>query len=150
MYCSMWERSSSSRSSSNARRASQGPDQRTEPRQHVTPPPPSHAAPRQSPRRVGSSPPPPRGGAASPARVKRVVLRSPVVVALAPFGGDQALVFQTVERRIERPLRNFERVSGDLPDAEQHAVSVERRQRHGLQNQHVQRAGQKAGGLVHA
>src|SRR5436305_4826880 len=71
-------------------------------------------------------------------RSQRVELRLAVVLALPPLGGDQLLVLQPVERRIERALRDFQSLARDLADAQQHSISMQRRQRHRLQNQHVE------------
>ena len=91
------------------------------------------------PAAVSSREPAPAG------RGERVELRLALVVALAPFGGDQALVLEPVERRIERALRDLQGVAGDLLDAEQDAVAVQRLERHRLENQHVERARQQVG-----
>src|SRR6185312_11483530 len=125
VYCSMWKRSSSVRSASKSPRDVSA---RTSERRRANI---SHLlrcrAQGGGNRRRESAParsfltqaPPPRGG-------QRVVLRPPVVVALAPFGRDESLMFQPVERRIQRALRNLERVTRDLPNAQQHAVPVKR------------------------
>src|SRR5262245_3484478 len=55
-----------------------------------------------------------------------VVFCPAVVLALSPIRGDEALVLQPVERRIQRSLRNFKRIAGNLPDTEQDAVSMQR------------------------
>src|ERR1017187_4233848 len=61
----------------------------------------------------------PRGGQA-------VVLGLALVFAFAPLGGDPAAVLQPVQPRIERPLRDLQRVLRDLLDAQQDAVAVQR------------------------
>jgi len=54
-----------------------------------------------------------------------------------------------VERRIQGSLRNLKSITRDLPDAEQHAVSMERFQRHRFEDQHVQCAWQQVGSFAH-
>src|SRR6202030_2454512 len=54
--------------------------------------------------------------------------------------GDPALVFKTIERGVERPLLNFQLLPGNLLDAQQDAITVERDERNGLENQHVEGA----------
>jgi hypothetical protein len=80
---------------------------------------------------------------------RRVELRLAVVVALAPLRDDELLVLQPVERRIERPLGHLQRVARDLTDAQQHAVPVQRFERHRLEDQHVECAGKQVCGLGH-
>ena len=84
-----------------------------------------------------------------PAGGQRVELGLALVLALAPFGGDQALVLEAIERRVERALRHAQRFARNLLDAQQHAVAVERLQRHRFQNQHVERSGQQLSVLGH-
>src|SRR4029077_6237701 len=78
-----------------------------------------------------------------------VELRLAIVLALPPLGGDQLLVLQPVERRIERALRNLQRLARDLADAQQHAVPMQRRQGYGLEDQHIERARKQVCGLGH-
>src|SRR4029079_8709049 len=70
--------------------------------------------------------------------------------ALAPLRGDEPLRLEAVERGGQRALRDVDRFAGDLVDAEQDAVAMERLQRDGLQDQQVERARQQLGGLAHA
>src|SRR5690348_6171864 len=94
-----------------------------------------------------------RGGQAVPARRllakaaasrggQGVILGAAVILALSPFGGDEVLVLQPVERRIQGPLRNFERIARNLLDAQQHAVSMQRFQGDRFEDQHVERSRQ--------
>src|SRR5206468_1963348 len=87
--------------------------------------------------------------ALSSSRSHRVVLRFPAVLALSPFGGDQPLMLQPIERGIERALRNLQRVVGHLLDPQEYAVAVERLQRHRFQDQHVERAREQIGAFGH-
>src|SRR4030095_3657406 len=82
-----------------------------------------------------------------PARRDGIELRLAIVVALPPLGLDEPIALETVERGIERPLWDLERVLGDLRDAEKDAVAVERAERHRLQDQHVERPGEELGDL---
>src|SRR5262249_3401327 len=66
---------------------------------------------------------------------KPVELGLPVVSGNPPLGIEQPLVFQSVQRRIERALLNGQRVTCDLFDAKQHAVAMLGAERHSLQNQ---------------
>ena len=52
---------------------------------------------------------PPDGG-------ERVVARAAVVLGDVPFGGDEALAFQTVERGVERTLVDLQNIVGVLLD----------------------------------
>src|SRR5688500_8029515 len=84
-----------------------------------------------------------------PRRRERVELRLAVVIALAPLRVDEPLMLEAVQRWVERALGNVERLVRNLLDAEQHAVTVQRSERHGLENQHVERARQQIGALRH-
>src|SRR6185437_14921478 len=79
---------------------------------------------------------------------ERVVLCPAIILALAPFSGDQILVFQPVQRGIQGPLRDIERLSRNLLNAKQHAISVQRLQGDGFEDQHVERAGQQVCAFV--
>jgi len=87
--------------------------------------------------------------AAAPGRGQGVIFGAAVVIADAPFGGDEVLVFQAVEGGIQGSLGNFQRVAGDLLDAQQHAVTVQRLQRDGFENQHVECSRQQVRGFAH-
>ena len=52
--------------------------------------------------------------------------------------GDEALVLEAEERGIERTLLDGELVAGDLLDAEENAVAVERAEGDRLQDEHVE------------
>src|SRR5580700_5693396 len=69
-----------------------------------------------------------------------VVLGLAFIFRFAPFTGDPALVFQPVERGIERALLNLQAVFRNLLDAQQNAVAMQRAERDGLEDQHVQSA----------
>ena len=61
-----------------------------------------------------------------------------LVVGLAPLASEEALVLEAEERGIERTLLDGELVAGDLLDAEQDAVTVERAEGDCLQDEHVE------------
>ena len=66
-----------------------------------------------------------------------------------PRGGQQPLLLEAVERRIQRTLLDDQRAARDLLDAQQHAVPVEGSERDGLENQDVERPGQQRGARRH-
>ena len=59
-------------------------------------------------------------------------------------------MLEPVERGIEGALLNLQSVAGDLLDAEEHAIAVERAERDGFQDQEVECALQQFGGIAHA
>ena len=81
---------------------------------------------------------PPRGGEA-------VELRAAVVLGHAPFGVEKALVLEPVERGVERALFDEQRALRDLLDAGQHAVAMQRAERHRLEDEDVERARKEVG-----
>ena len=48
-------------------------------------------------------------------------------------------MFQAIERRVQRALLNLKLVAGNLLDAQEHAVAVERSERDGLEDEKVER-----------
>src|SRR4030095_8012308 len=78
-----------------------------------------------------------------------VKARPALVLGLAPLARDEALVLEAIQRRIERALLDAEALLRDLLDAEQDAVAVERAERNGLEDQHVERPLQQFGWLAH-
>ncbi len=76
-------------------------------------------------------------------RREPVILRLALVFRLAPFARDPTLVFEAIQRRVERALLNLQTIFGNLLDAQQNAIAVQRTERNGLENEHVQRALQK-------
>jgi hypothetical protein len=63
-----------------------------------------------------------------------VILRAPIVFGNPPFRCEHALFFQPEKGRVQRALLHLERPSRDLLNSEQHTVSVQRPQRHCLQD----------------
>ena len=82
-------------------------------------------------------------------RRQSIIFGFALVVGFAPLAGDEALVFQAVERGVERTLLDFEAVAGDLLDAEENAVSVQWAEGDGLEDQKVERALQKIDAVRH-
>jgi hypothetical protein len=58
-------------------------------------------------------------------------------------------VLQAEERRVEGALFNQQRPVRDLLDPQEHAVPVERAERHRLENQEVQRSRKQLGARRH-
>src|SRR5215468_3168996 len=72
-----------------------------------------------------------------------VELGAAIVFGRAPFGVEQSLHLQAVQRWIERALFDIERAVGDLPDAQQHAVTVKRSERDGFEDQQIEGSGKE-------
>src|ERR1700728_472294 len=72
-----------------------------------------------------------------------------IVVGLAPLTGNQALVFQPVERWVQRSLLDLQLLTGDLPYAKQNPVAMQRAQRHSFEDQHVEGTLQKIDPIAH-
>ena len=104
-------------------------------------------------RRDGGRQPLPVGGFAfelAAARAgQRVELRSPIVLALLPLGGDPAVLLELVQRRIERAVADLQHVVRDLPQALADGKAVQRFEREDLQNQQVESALDEIGGFAH-
>src|ERR1700693_4022464 len=71
-------------------------------------------------------------------RGQPVIFRTAVVSRLAPFGVDQALQLQPVQRRIKRPLFHAQHLIGDLLDELRDTVPVHPAAREGFENQNVE------------
>src|SRR5207249_127712 len=63
-----------------------------------------------------------------------------IVIGFAPLTGNQTLVFQPVERWIQRSLLDLQLLTGDLLCAKQNPVAMQRAERDGFEDQHVQSA----------
>src|SRR5689334_21410381 len=74
-------------------------------------------------------------------RGQLVVFRAPVVLRRAPLRLQQPLSHQPEQRGIERPLLDQQRLIRYLPDPQQHSIPVQRAQRHGFENEQVERSG---------
>ena len=57
---------------------------------------------------------------------ERVHLRASAELGVFPLGANPSLLFEPVERRIQRTLTNGERIAGEEPDALRDAPAVER------------------------
>ncbi len=55
-------------------------------------------------------------------------------------------MFEAVQRWIQRPLWHVQDILGNLRDAQQYPIAVQRLQRDRLQNQHVESAGEQIRG----
>src|SRR5262245_13056243 len=64
-----------------------------------------------------------------------VVLGSAVVVRSAPFGLEQTLVLEPIQRGVERALLDRQRLVRDLLNAQQHAVAVQLAERNRLEDE---------------
>src|SRR5271163_2866555 len=88
--------------------------------------------------------------AAFPCRCERVVFRFALIFRLAPFARDPALVFEAIERGIERALLDFQAVLRDLLNAKKNTVAVEGAERDGFKYEHIEGALQKVELFVHS
>src|SRR4029450_12333572 len=75
--------------------------------------------------------------------------RAPIVFGRAPVGGDPALPFQPLQRRVQRSLLDLEDVTGKLTDSLRDRPAVERFERDGLEDQEIDGALNEIGGLPH-
>jgi hypothetical protein len=73
-----------------------------------------------------------------PEVVRRLELCFSLIIGFAPHGGDETLVLEAEKRGIERTLLDGELIAGDLLDAEENSVTVERAQGDRLQDEHVE------------
>src|SRR5437899_1266238 len=79
--------------------------------------------------------------ALAPGGGQLIKLGAPIVVGGAPAGLEQTLPDQPKQGRVKCALLDEQRPLGDLFDAKQNAVTVERAERNGLENQKTQRPG---------
>src|SRR5215212_5250912 len=94
------------------------------------------------PHRLGKSPPvrrlflepSPSGGG------EAVILCFALVLRLAPLGSNQGLLFEAIQRGIERALLDQQPLARNLLDAQQDAVSVQRPERDRLEDEEVERS----------
>ena len=61
-----------------------------------------------------------------------IIFGAPVILGLAPLGGDPVLLFQPVQRGVERALIDLQHVFRDLPDALRDGPAVHRFKSDGL------------------
>src|SRR5207247_7456787 len=78
-----------------------------------------------------------------------VVLRLAIVVGVAPFGSEPALSLETMQGGVERPFLDQQIGVRDRLDPFGDRVSVSRSPRHGLENEHVERAAEQPTFRVH-
>ena len=87
---------------------------------------------------------------ALPCRGEPVIFGFAVVFRFAPLTGNPSLMFEAIERGIERALLDFSgALFQDLLDAQKNAVAVQRAERDGFEDEHVERALQKTELCVH-
>src|SRR5262249_15338671 len=67
-----------------------------------------------------------------------VIFRLPLILRFAPLARNPTLMFQPVQRRIERPLLDLQPVLRDLLDSQQHTIAMQRPERYRFEDQHVQ------------
>ena len=73
-------------------------------------------------------------------RRQPVVLRAPVVLRCSPEARDEALVFEAVERRVQRPVLHLEHLFGGVLDRVGDGVAVRRSEEERAQDEHVERS----------
>ena len=75
----------------------------------------------------------------------RVILRFAVVIGKAPFGGNGAIEFQAVERRVERTFFHFEHLVRKQVDGLRNGVTVQGAALQRVENQEIERALEQCG-----
>jgi len=65
-----------------------------------------------------------------------------------PFCLEPAAVLQAIERRVERSLPDLKRIFGDLTEALDNGVAVDRFEGGDFENEHVERAVEEVGGFM--
>src|ERR1700733_8744390 len=86
---------------------------------------------------------------APPSRSQTVELRLAFVVRFPPLAGDPTLMFQSIERWIQRALLDLQLFARDLLNAQQNPVAVQRAKRDRFEDQHVQCALQQINRFAH-
>jgi hypothetical protein len=71
-------------------------------------------------------------------RCKRVVTGTAVVLALTPLATKITIMFEAIERRIERTLLNDELFTRDLLDAEENSIAMKISKRDGLEDKEIE------------
>jgi hypothetical protein len=66
---------------------------------------------------------------------ERVKAGAAIVLRVAPFTFDQAPALKTINSGVEGTLQNFEALAGDLLDAQQDAVAMQRTERDRLEDE---------------
>jgi hypothetical protein len=74
-----------------------------------------------------------------------VKLGAAIVLRGTPTGFEQTLPNQAKQAGIERALFDQQRVAGDLSDAQEDAVAVQRAERDGAQDKKIESAGKELG-----
>ena len=68
---------------------------------------------------------------------ERVKAGAAIVLRLTPFAFDPAPALKTIDGGVEGTLQNFEALAGDLLDAQQDAVAMQRTERDRLEDEHL-------------
>jgi hypothetical protein len=76
-------------------------------------------------------------------RRERVETRAAIVLGDAPFGGEQPAMLEPVERGVHGALFDAQRAAGDLLDAQKDAIAMEGSERHCVQDEEIEGAGEK-------
>src|SRR3954466_9395244 len=69
-----------------------------------------------------------------------VELRAPVIVGRAPLRADPSLAFETMQCRVQRPLRDLECLAGHLVNSLGDRPAMLRRERERFEDQEVERS----------
>src|SRR5205807_6650181 len=78
-----------------------------------------------------------------------VEFRAAIVLRRVPVSLQQSLSHQSKQRRVERALFDQQRSVGNLFDAQQNTVAIERAQRDGFQNEQIESAGENLRAFSH-
>src|SRR5947208_16401686 len=81
----------------------------------------------------------------SPGGGQPIKLGAPIVLGSAPFRFEQPLMFEALERGIQRTLLGEQSAAGDLLDTQQHAIDMQGTERHSFKNHEFERAWQASG-----
>src|SRR6266481_10144611 len=80
---------------------------------------------------------------------KGIIFGTPVILGLAPLGGDPALLLQAVERGVKRTLIDLQLLFGDLADALRDGPAVHGLESDSLEDQQIECALDEIGGFAH-
>jgi hypothetical protein len=69
---------------------------------------------------------------------ERVKARTAIVLRLTPLAFDPALALKTIDGGVEGTLQDFEALTGDLLDAQQDSVAMQRAKRDRLEDEHLE------------
>src|SRR5271165_5064228 len=69
---------------------------------------------------------------------ERVKAGAAIVLRLTPLAFDPVPALKTIDGGVEGPLQDFEALAGDLLDAQQDAVAMQRTERDRLEDEHLE------------